>query len=71
MIPTFFKKDFSVAAVIFLLLFTEATTAVFAQTTKLFLGIKLRADVQAIVEEIERKTKKEIYAEYIEFVEDE
>jgi hypothetical protein len=52
-----------------LLLFTQSK--VFAQNAKLFLGVKLHADVQAIAEEIESKTKRKIYAEYVEFAKDE
>lgn len=37
---------------------------VFAQSKDLFLGIKLRPEVQAIVSEIEKKTGKKIYAEF-------
>ncbi|MGC2236270.1 MAG: hypothetical protein WA584_08920 [Pyrinomonadaceae bacterium] len=39
---------------------------IFAQSRDLFLGIKLRPEVQAIVNEIEKKTGKKIYAEFIE-----
>lgn len=38
-----------------------------AQKEKLFLGIKLRPEVRAMADEIERKTKKPIYAEFVEF----
>ncbi|MET0754105.1 MAG: hypothetical protein ABWZ66_12055, partial [Pyrinomonadaceae bacterium] len=37
---------------------------IFAQPKDLFLGIKLRPEVQAIVSEIEKKTGKKIYAEF-------
>ncbi len=37
---------------------------VFAQSKDLFLGIRLRPEVQAIVSEIEKKTGKKIYAEF-------
>jgi hypothetical protein len=40
---------------------------VFAQTDKLFLGIKLRPEVQSIADEVEQKTKKKIYAVFTEF----
>jgi hypothetical protein len=69
MIQTFLKKDLSVMLLIGLLLFTQSK--VFAQNAKLFLGVKLHADVQAIAEEIESKTKRKIYAEYVEFAKDE
>jgi hypothetical protein len=65
----FLKKNLSALTVIGLLLFAGAT--VFAQTVQLFSEVKLRADVQTIAEEIESKTKRKIYAEYVEFVEDE
>src|SRR5215218_2731457 len=38
-----------------------------AQNEKLFLGIKLRADVRAVADEVEQKTKKKIYAVFDEF----
>lgn len=69
MIRALLKKNFYALLVVSSLLFTEAI--VLAQTTKLFLGVKLHADVQAIADEIESKTKREIYAEYIEFAEGE
>jgi hypothetical protein len=40
---------------------------IFAQNEKLFLGIKLRPEVRTIADEIEQKTKKKIYAEFVEF----
>lgn len=39
----------------------------FAQNPKLFLGIKLRGEVQALADEIENKTKRKISAQYVEF----
>ena len=39
----------------------------FAQNEKLFLGLKLRAEVRAIADEVEQKTKKKIFAVYDEF----
>jgi hypothetical protein len=47
------------------LLFIE--TDVLAQSGKLFLGIKLRAEVQALADEVEGKTKRKISAHYTEF----
>ncbi|HEY0462405.1 MAG TPA: hypothetical protein VGC97_24945 [Pyrinomonadaceae bacterium] len=38
-----------------------------AQNEKLFLGIKLGAEVRAVAEEVEQKTKKKIYAVFDEF----
>ncbi|MDQ6787943.1 MAG: hypothetical protein M3033_14145 [Acidobacteriota bacterium] len=49
---------------VFLFLFGGAN--VFAQSDDLFLGIKLRPEVQALVKEIEKKTGMEIYAEFID-----
>jgi hypothetical protein len=69
MIRTILKKDLYVLILVGLLLFAQAK--VLAQNTKLFLGVKLHADVQALADEIESKTKRKIYAEYIEFAEDE
>lgn len=65
MIRTFLKKALRALMVAGFLLFTETT--VFAQNPKLFLGVRLRADVRAIAEEIESKTKRKIYAEHVEF----
>jgi predicted metal-dependent hydrolase len=42
-------------------------TDVFAQNAKLFLGIKLRAEVQALADEIENKTKRKISAHFVEY----
>ena len=39
----------------------------FAQNEKLFLGIRLRPAVRAVADEVEQKTKKKIYAEFVEF----
>jgi hypothetical protein len=39
----------------------------FAQNEKLFLGLKLRAEVRALADEVEQKTKKKIYAVFDEF----
>ena len=38
-----------------------------AQPGKLFLGVKLRPEVQALADEVERKTRRKIYAEFTEF----
>ena len=38
-----------------------------AQNTKLFLGIKLRPEVQALADDIENKTKRRISADYVEY----
>jgi hypothetical protein len=40
---------------------------IFAQNEKLFLGIKLRAEVRAVADEVEQKTKKKIFAVFDEF----
>jgi hypothetical protein len=40
---------------------------VFAQTEKPFLGLKLRPEVRAIADEIEQKTKRKIYSEFVGF----
>lgn len=42
-------------------------TDVFAQNAKLFLGIKLRAEVQTLADEIENKTKRKISAHFVEY----
>jgi len=55
---------FNKPAIIFLILLFGAN--VFAQTKDLFLGIKLRPEVQSIVAEIEKKTGKKIYREFVE-----
>lgn len=38
-----------------------------AQNEKLFLGLSLRPEVHTIADEIEQKTKRKIYAEFVEF----
>ena len=48
-------------------LLTVFSFAVQAQNEKLFLGIKLRAEVRAIADEVERKTGNKIYAVFDEF----
>jgi hypothetical protein len=55
---------FNRLTIIFIILLLGAN--VFAQSRDLFLGIKLRPEVQAIVGEIEKKTGKKIYAEFTE-----
>lgn len=61
----FLKKDSYLLTVMVLLLFSQA--GVSAQNNKLFLGVKLDTEIQTIIEEIESKTKRKIYAEYVEF----
>ena len=58
------KKAFCLLFVAGLLL---VKTDVFAQNAKLFLGIKLRAEVQALADEIENKTKRKISAHFVEY----
>jgi hypothetical protein len=45
--------------------------SVLAQTEKLFLGVRLRPETQAVADEIERKTNRKIYAEFVEFADGE
>jgi hypothetical protein len=63
----FLKRLFSFFFCASLILFFGG--GVFAQNEKLFLGVKLRPEVQSIISEIEGKTKRKIYAEYAELEE--
>lgn len=62
------KKVFCGLFVAVLFLFSEADA--FAQNAKLFLGIKLRGEVQALADEVENKTKRKISAHYVEYTGD-
>jgi hypothetical protein len=53
-----------VKLVLLILIFLAASISLSAQTGRTLLGIKLRPEIVVLVEEIEKKTGKKIYAEF-------